>query len=502
MAPSVEGLCEAIIRSRLMSADEVRKQRERWVRLASNTADAGLFGQWLVANQYLTEYQVAVLSRGHGDRLFIHQYKLLERIGKGRMAGVYRAIHQLGQVVAIKILPPSKAKDPVTLARFQREARLSQRFLHPNLVRTYHTGEDDGLHYLVMEYLEGELLEDTLRRRRRLLVSEAVPLVHQALEGLQFLHEQGMVHRDLKPGNLMLLPGPTPGQPDTTTGSQVKILDIGLGRGLFDEDGPGGGAPVQLTNEGALLGTPDYMAPEQARDPHGVDIRADIYSLGSILYQTLAGQPPFPDDSRVRQIVRHATEAPRPLKELNPTISGELQAIVSRMLAKDPAQRFNTPHQAAQALEGFIAAEDRKKLSPTEPQLSAYLNWLSTSGADQTEALAPQPAAPPKRSAPAPTAIPQAATQPARPQPAPSPVQSAPPARQPSEARASTPPRPAQRPTVASASADVELVAVDPAPVHFQLSRRDLVMLGVGCGVGALAAFTVGALALMLARLK
>src|SRR5262249_1156162 len=156
-------------------------------------------------------------------------------------------------------------------------------------------GQTNGLHFLVMEYLEGETLEDVLQRRKRLPPHEAVRLVHQALQGLQHIHERGLVHRDLKPANLMLTPPRAPGEPDDTLGARVKILAGGLGRALRGGGARGAANHLQRTGEGVLLGTPDYLAPEQARDPRAVDIRADIYSLGCVLYHCLTGQPPFPD---------------------------------------------------------------------------------------------------------------------------------------------------------------------------------------------------------------
>src|SRR5262249_13391764 len=158
-------------------------------------------------------------------------------------------------------------------ARFLREARLATRLRHPNVVCTFHSGTANGLYFLVMEHLEGETLDQIFQRRGPLPPGEAVRLVHQLLEGLQCLHEQGTSHRDLKPANLMLVGG----RPDQTLDGTLKILDIGTGRALFD-DAPGSA----LTNEDDMLGTPQYMAPEQARDPRSADIRADIYSAGCV----------------------------------------------------------------------------------------------------------------------------------------------------------------------------------------------------------------------------
>src|SRR5262249_37315107 len=156
------------------------------------------------------------------------------------------------------------------------------------------------------------------------------------------LFEKGMVHRDLKPGNLMLCPAPLP--EENTTQCRVKILDIGLGRLLFNPDDKD--ASAGLTSDGAILGTPDYMAPEQARDASRADIRSDLYSLGCVLYHALAGEPPFKDDNLVRLILRHATQQPVSLRESNPAVPLGLEQIVMKLLAKDPSERYDTPPKA------------------------------------------------------------------------------------------------------------------------------------------------------------
>ena len=372
----VENLCGFLIRSKLMTPDEMQSMRQRWFAEARDVAHVPTFLKWLVAKSYVTEYQGSLLSKGHVDDFFLGDYEILERIGRGRMAGVYKAKHSSGAVVAIKVLPPSRAKNPQMLARFQREARLAMKLKHANVVRAFQIAEARAVNYLVMEYLEGETLDEVLARRKRLPPQEAVRLVHQALLGLQHIHEHSMVHRDLKPANLMLVPAPARSDNETTAKSNIKILDIGLAREFFDESSP---VPttekMELTGEGVLLGTPDYLAPEQARDPRSIDIRADIYSLGCTLYHLLSGQPPFPDKNILNQMIRHATETPKPITDFNASIPEGLAQIVGWMIAKQPEQRYPTPARAAQALDAFLMVTSEKP--PEEsPQMRKYLTWL------------------------------------------------------------------------------------------------------------------------------
>lgn len=506
MELSVQNLYGLVIRSRLLSLDGAKTMFQRWQTEAKTAAnDAGQFAKWMVANQFVTEYQASMLARGYADGFFLNQYKMLERIGQGRMAGVYKAMHQLGQTVAIKVLPPSKARDPQLLARFQREALLALRLKHPNVVRTYQTGEAGGLHYLVMEYLEGETLEDVLKRRRQLPPPEAVRVIYQAMVGLQHIHEQGLVHRDLKPANLMLVPAPTPGPTETTQPCTVKVLDIGLGRVLFDETVSERVNDPALTSEGALLGTPDYMSPEQARDARSADIRSDIYSLGCVLYQCLAGQPPFPDTNIISQMIRHATEPVRPLKQLNSAVPDGLQQIVNGLLAKDPNQRPPTPEHAAQALRGFLAAggEPAQPLD-ADPRMRTYLTWLDT--ANRPKKGAPpvaQPSSAPPVAAAIPLTAPPGVRPPALPVPAPKIAASA---TRPTKTRKHSskrrskkqkrrtsavaltpaPPGPSSEPSLSGLPPgfQVELVAASPppaAPTSYQrLTRRDILMFGSG----------------------
>lgn len=367
MPLSVENLCGLLIRSRLQPVDVVKACYQQWQAQAKDKTSLRDFARWLVENHYVTEYQATLLSNGYADNFFLGDYKILDRIGKGRLAGVYKAVHASGQVVAIKVLPPSRAADPALLKRFEREAELAVQLDHPNIVRTFHRGESNGLHYLVMEFLEGETLKHVLKTRQRLPTVEALRIAYYLGQGLQYLHERGLVHRDLCPENIMLCPAPPP--EETTRKCAVKILDIGLGRRLFESKRKTSYEELRASED--LIGNPEYLAPEQARDPTRVDIRADLYSLGCILYHMLAGQPPFSDANPVRLVLRHASETPPPIKDLT---SDEWNQLLGKLLAKDPAQRYDTPAKVCEAIKRLIGSEI--EASRTREEVPGYLESL------------------------------------------------------------------------------------------------------------------------------
>jgi serine/threonine protein kinase len=277
----------------------------------------------------------------------IGSYRLLAKIGQGGMGTVYKAIHtRLGKVVALKLLPVDIGHGEEAAARFEREMHTAARVNHRHIVHATDAGECDGIPYLAMEYLDGIDGARLVKAVSTLPVAAACELTRQAALGLQHVHEQGLVHRDVKPSNLML-----------GRDGVVRLLDLGLARihGRKDE----------LTRTGQMLGTMDYLAPEQAGDAGAVDIRADLYSLGCTLYHLLAGRPPFSGpgfDHAAKKLTAHLTIVPAELGQLRPDVPADLDACLARLLAKDPADRLATPQKLVQALQPFCEAADLAEL--------------------------------------------------------------------------------------------------------------------------------------------
>jgi urea transport system substrate-binding protein len=269
------------------------------------------------------------------------RYRILELLGAGGMGSVFKAEDTLMQrLVALKVLGKELTKDAEAVARFRREVTLAARVSHPNIVTAHDAGQAGELHFLVMEFVQGKSLSDLIEERGPLPVAEACEYVRQAAIGLQHAYERGMVHRDIKPSNLIV-----------TADGQVKLLDLGLARLTAERSGG-----KDLTTRQQVLGTLDYMAPEQWDDSHGVDIRADIYSLGCTLYDLLTGQPPFADsryESVLKKMKAHADVPPPPVHERRADVPAELSAVLDRMLAKNRLDRYQTPAEVAQALAPF-----------------------------------------------------------------------------------------------------------------------------------------------------
>jgi WD40 repeat protein len=266
------------------------------------------------------------------------RYRVKALLGAGGMGAVYRAEHRLMErPVALKVIHADLLKDPVLVRRFRSEVKAAARLAHPNIVAAYDAEQAGGVHFLVMEFVEGVTLARVVARRGPLPAGAACDYARQAALGLQHAHEKGMVHRDVKPQNLMLTPA-----------GQVKVLDFGLARLARRTN------LRRLTEVGEVMGTPDYIAPEQATDSSRVDIRADVYSLGCTLFFLITGRPPFPDGSVEDKLHAHLRQPPPPLTG----VPAPLARVVERMLAKSPGQRYQTPAEVAQALAPFAQADN------------------------------------------------------------------------------------------------------------------------------------------------
>ncbi len=292
------------------------------------------------------------------------RYRILEKLGSGGMGTVYRARHLLMErEVALKVINPTLINSPTMVERFRREVKTAARLAHPNIVTAHDAAQVGDTHFLVMEYVPGISLSRLVAEKGQLPVTEACNYARQVALGLQHASECGMVHRDIKPQNLMRTP----------TG-QIKILDFGLSR-LANEMAngpataastaigtePAGTGSADLTQTGGVMGTPDYIAPEQIRDAHAADIRADIYSLGCTLYHLLTGRPPFAGKTNFDKMAAHLERQPRPLQELRPEVPAKLAAVVARMMAKSPKQRYQTPAAVAEALAPFAGVVPVKR---------------------------------------------------------------------------------------------------------------------------------------------
>jgi tRNA A-37 threonylcarbamoyl transferase component Bud32 len=288
------------------------------------------------------------------------KFRILRELGKGGMGVIYLAEHRvMEKQVALKVISPAVLDNPDALARFQAEVRAAGKLDHQNIARAYDADQAGELHFLVMEYVEGQSLAQLLERKGPLPVASACHCACQAALGLQHAFEKGMVHRDIKPQNLMLTPK-----------GQVKVLDFGLARMRSERT-----ASPRLTQLESFMGTPEYVSPEQATDARSADIRADIYSLGCTLYALLTGRSPFREDTMVKLVLAHIEKEPRPLHELRPDVQAELSAVVAKMLAKDPAQRFQRPVEAAQALAPFIKkAKSPEHRDPAPAELAIAPN--------------------------------------------------------------------------------------------------------------------------------
>jgi serine/threonine protein kinase len=305
----------------------------------------------LVRRGWLTDFQKELILAGRAEELVLGKYVLIEKIGEGGMGAVYKARHRVLKAVrAIKVIRPDRLAGAGAVERFYREAEVVAKLQHPNIILAHDADKHGNVHYFVMEFAPGADLGQLLQRCGPLEAADACAYIRQAALGLEHARERGLIHRDIKPSNLLVTPD-----------GQVKLLDLGLARiCAAEEELP---SSVPLTQDGAVMGTPDYMAPEQAEDSRRVDIRADIYSLGCTFYHVLSGRPPYPGGSVMEKLLKHRLEDPRPIEALRGDLPAGLGAVIRKMMAKNPEARYQTPAEVATALEPFSGGAGRTGLT-------------------------------------------------------------------------------------------------------------------------------------------
>jgi formylglycine-generating enzyme required for sulfatase activity len=333
----LEQFVQHLTESGLLSAAEVSSLQEH-LPPDRRPRDAEGLAHELIQAQRLTRYQAQAVYQGKTKGLVFGEYRVLDKLGQGGMGVVLKAEHRrMQRVVAVKMLSAATMKSPQAIERFYREVKAAARLEHPNIVTAYDAGEHEGVHYLVIQFIDGQDLGAIVKQRGPLPLAQAIDCILQAARGLQYAHEQGIIHRDIKPANLLV-----------DARGTVKILDMGLARiaGLA-EDGDGD----RLTQSGQVIGTCDYMAPEQAMDTRRADARADVYSLGCTLYRLLTGEMLYPGDTLMNVFLAHQ-QAPIPsLTARRADVPPPLDAVFQKMVAKRPEDRYPSMTDVIAALQ-------------------------------------------------------------------------------------------------------------------------------------------------------
>ena len=341
---TAEALVEALRGRPLLTPEQFGELTSKYAPAHPDPAD---LARLLIKLRWMTVYQAKKLLSGHGAELFVSQYLILDKLGEGGMGKVYKAIQMsLARVVALKVIRSNLLKSATALKRFRREVKAAGALNHPNIVRVFDAEQTGFRHYLAMEYIAGSDMANLVRNRGPLPIPIACSYVRQAALGLQHAHERGMVHRDIKPSNVLVAVGEG-GQ--YTARGPVKILDMGLAR--MQDTPPEDSSSTELTKTGTVIGTPDFMSPEQAKNSSQVDHRSDLYSLGCTFYYLLTGDVPFPTGSPLEKLLQHQMDAPRPLQLLRMDIPAQVATIVQTLLEKKPERRFQSAAALAHALE-------------------------------------------------------------------------------------------------------------------------------------------------------
>jgi serine/threonine protein kinase len=344
---------EHVVASGLMDREELNRALDGF----TDPDDTKKIARHLVNAGKLTKFQARKLLGGRTDGFILGQYRILEELGRGGMGHVYKAVHQtMGRFVALKILAPQLTQTEKARDLFHREVRAAAKLHHPNIVTAYDASPPgDPRVFLVMEYVDGPNLSRLVREQGPLPVEQACEYVRQAAVGLDYAHNMGLIHRDVKPGNLLLQ--------QNTGGPQIKILDFGLALVTAGE----AGSPDSVVGAAnTVLGTPDYVSPEQARDQYNVDRRSDLYSLGCTFFHLLTGEPPFPGGTGIEKLQRQGTEPPPAVRSKRPDVPEPVAAIVHKLLAKNPKWRYQTGGELAAEL-AIVLGKKGEWTTPARP---------------------------------------------------------------------------------------------------------------------------------------
>lgn len=361
MAISLEQFLSHLATSEVLMQDEVSAVMSSFPE-DKRPKSAEDLARELVRQKRLTKYQAEQIYAGRVKTLVLGNYVVLEKLGQGGMGVVLKAEHKrLKRPVALKVMSPTVVKTPDALKRFHREVEAAAKLRHPNVVATDDADEAKGTHFLVMEYVEGSDLSAVVKKNGPLSVDQAVQCILQAARGLEFAHSQGIVHRDIKPANLLL---------DKVGG--VKILDMGLARIEGDA-----GSQGELTSTGAVMGTVDYMAPEQALNTKDADARSDIYSLGISLWYLLTGRCAFEGDSLMAKLLAHRESAIPSLRKANTDVPEVIEAVFRKMVAKQRSHRYQTMTDVIRDLEAYINGTNSSPVNVSMPEFSEELNLQS-----------------------------------------------------------------------------------------------------------------------------
>ncbi|HVA48496.1 MAG TPA: protein kinase [Pirellulales bacterium] len=312
----------------------------------------------LIRRQKLTRFQAGQIFQGRGRTLVFGDYLVLDKLGEGGMGQVFKAEHRrMKRIVALKVLPPQATHSKGLVERFYKEVELAARLCHPNIVTAYDAGESHGLHYMAMEYVDGCDLSSHIKASGPLSVEQAMNCVVQAARGLEFAHAEGIIHRDVKPSNLIV-----------NSRGVVKLLDLGLARIEQSFAAPVAAGQAELTTSGQVLGTVDYMAPEQSYDSRTADHRSDIYSLGCTLYRLLIGSPPYVGETMLQKLLAHREQPVPSLREARGDVPPALNELYRRMMAKSPDERPQSMREVIVALEALLsgAADDDSAVTNLE----------------------------------------------------------------------------------------------------------------------------------------